>query len=397
MEWKDFILAHEGDDPARLVLSRDRYPGVDVALAAATLESRRKLQGKVPEWYAEPGLILPRRLSAEQCSSTVTARYKAALAASVCPGSARMADLTGGLGVDSWAFSEVFGEVLYNEMDPQLSDVARHNFALLRRGNITVRCHKVGETPLAEILDGFVPDILFLDPARRDGAGKKVFLLEDCSPDVTGLLADLYAAAPHILLKLSPMADIAMLLERLPGVKELHILSVKGECKELLLLLERGWTEEAVIVADGFRFRRSEEASAVASFALPEAGGVLFEPGKSLMKAGCFKLLSERTGMRAVGAGSHLYLAQDEDLPRLKEMGKCFRILEVLPLDKRSMAAAGKKYSGADVSARGVKMTSEQLRGRLGPVKAGEEGLHIWGLHADSAAKNILLATRRIL
>ena len=135
MEWAEFILSHEGDDPARLVLSRDRYPGVDVALAAATIESRRKLRYKVPEWYGHPELILPLRLSAEQCSSTATARYKASLAMSVFTeahsSDIRIADLTGGLGVDSWAFSEVFEEVLYNEMNPELAEAARHNFTVL--------------------------------------------------------------------------------------------------------------------------------------------------------------------------------------------------------------------------------------------------------------------------
>ena len=146
MEFAQFILQHDGEDPAQLALARSRFAGevADFDLALTTLEVRRKLRDKVPEWYAVPSLRFPLRVSGEQCSSSATARYKASVAspytesASLVHGR-RIADLTGGLGVDSWAFAQVFDEVLYNEMRPELADAAAHNFRELGVSNITVR------------------------------------------------------------------------------------------------------------------------------------------------------------------------------------------------------------------------------------------------------------------
>ena len=139
MEFAEFIRAHDGDDLAALALARARYAdfaAFDVALS--TLEVRRKLRSKVPAWYAVPSLRYPLRLSGEQCSSEETARYKARVALEACSGRS-VADLTGGLGVDSWAFAQCFGSVLYNEMRPELASAAASNFAELGLGNVTVR------------------------------------------------------------------------------------------------------------------------------------------------------------------------------------------------------------------------------------------------------------------
>ena len=288
MKLADFILSHDGDDLAALALARGRYAGEvpDFDLALTTLEVRRQLRDKVPQWHAVPSLVYPLRISGEQCSSSATARYKASVAltasqqalltenacchvssdavastfgpkclpSGMARGGRRIADLTGGLGVDSWAFAQVFREVLYNEMRPELADAAVHNFRELGVTNIQVRnCALVpsgmasadrpenGRT-VSEILGPFRPDILFLDPARRAADGRKVFRLEDCQPDVLRLLPELLSACPRLLLKLSPMADITLVCKQLDCVREVHVVSADGECKELLLLLEAGWT-----------------------------------------------------------------------------------------------------------------------------------------------------------
>ena len=229
MEFAEFILLHDADDLGAIALSRDRFAGEveDFDLALNTLEARRKLRSKVPEWVALPQLRYPLRLSAEQCSSTETARYKASVAAN--GSAARIADLTGGLGVDSWAFSQVFDEVLYNEMRPELSDAARYNFAQLGVENIIVRNRELRPGGLADVLDGFEPDIIFLDPARRASDGRKVFRLEDCQPDVLQLLPELLADCPRLLLKLSPMADITLVCRQLQNVKAVHVVAAEGE------------------------------------------------------------------------------------------------------------------------------------------------------------------------
>lgn len=420
-KFKNFILEHENDDPARLLLSKGKWKDIDTGLAANTIISRKKLKGKVPEWYAEAGLIFPSSLSAEQCSSQATAEYKAGLARRLYQetlqgstantgkagsGGMRIADLTGGLGVDSWAFSKTAEHVLYNEMNPLLADAAAHNFRLLGAGNITVSCKALEPGSLEGILSGadtasrekkgpdtgFCPDIIYLDPARRDDAGRKVFLLEDCRPDVLKLEEELLATSRFLIVKLSPMADITMATGRLGSVcRELHIISSGGECKELLAILDRDFGGECRIVvcsdagrADRgiFSFTRTEERSASASFisGKDEAAGhaFLFEPGKALMKSGAFNLISSRFGIKKISRSTHLYLFSEETLAAtLKDYGKVFRILEVLPMNGRGIRKAGTGYPEAEVTARNISMSSEQLRRKLG-TRPGNR-YHIFG------------------
>jgi hypothetical protein len=464
MTFADFIRAHEGDDPVRLLLARDRYPDVDVALAASTLACRRRLRAKVPAWYAVPSLRFPNQLAAEQCSSAETARYKAAVAARAVAASAvagarggqngallpattapraRLADLTGGLGVDSWAFAEVFGEVLYNEMQPALAAAAEENFKELGVKNIRVSNWRItpavvtdasasrsgtaspadgdsGAGPggsVADVLGDFGPDILFLDPARRAGDGRKVFLPEDCQPDVTALLPELFAAARYVLLKLSPMADISLCVKRFGYVREVHSIAAEGECKELLLLLDREWNGGYTITAyengSTLTWSPEEEAAAAVQFAsagdltpghssgtiLPSAAsfpappsspaGFLFEPGKALMKAGAFRLLCGRFGLKKLDTHTHLYVT--EAVPaELAPLGKTFRILETLPLDKRTMKEAGRRYPRAEVTARNIPMTSDELRKRLGCGSGGD--IHLFGVRTAAAGNVLLIA-----
>ena len=271
-KFEEFIVENAEADTSRLLLSNKEWPRpedsrlLDIPvkyLAINTIDARKKLRRKVPEWYSRTDLVYPSTLCAEQCSSSDTARYKASVArriAGLTGGTAcRIADLTGGLGVDSRAFSECFDEVLYNEMDPALASAAEHNFEALGAKNIRVLNMETATSTLASILGGFKPDIIFLDPARRSSAGKKVFLLEDCRPDVLALLPGLLSACRHLLLKLSPMADIQLVTERLNRtyerflekddgsgwngrwVREVHVVSSGGECKELLVWMDREW------------------------------------------------------------------------------------------------------------------------------------------------------------
>lgn len=441
MDFAEFILAHEGDDLGRLALARDRHAGEvdDFDLALTTLEVRRKLRTKVPEWYAVPSLRYPVRVSGEQCSSSETARYKAAVAFGACDmaGDAgcaktgqnalcaspellalrekrpkcvtgvayRLADLTGGLGVDSWAFSQLFQDVLYNEMQPSLADAARHNFRELGV-NILVRNFALApqglsvlpseasvspEAGVSQILGSFQPDILFLDPARRAADGRKVFRLEDCQPDVLQLLPELLAACPLLLLKLSPMADITLVCKQLGCVKEVHVVAAEGECKELLLLLERDYSGP-------FGTTIYESGSTLSLDQVPDASGievgtdqnVLFEPGKAMLKAGAFDLPC-RYGLQKLGQHTHLYTgAEIPDI--LKPFGKCYQILEVVPLNNRTIKEIGKKYLQAEVTARNIPITSEQLRAKLG-VKSGGN-IHLFGVKTDANQNQILVVRR---
>lgn len=392
MEFAEFILLHDADDLGAFALSRDRFAGEveDFDLALNTLEARRKLRSKVPEWVALPQLRYPLRLSAEQCSSTQTARYKASVAAN--GSAARIADLTGGLGVDSWAFAEVFDEVLYNEMRPELSDAARYNFAQLGVKNITVRSLELTPGGLADVLDGFEPDIIFLDPARRASDGRKVFRLEDCQPDVLQLLPELLAACPRLLLKLSPMADITLVCRQLQNVKAVHVVAAEGECKELLLLLERGYegSYSTTVYESGSVMEipgRTGNAEGLRQALSWDKAACLFEPGKALLKAGAFDLPCA-FGLEKLGQHTHLYVG--ETVPEeLRPFGKVFEILEVTPLNNRSIKEMGKRYPLADVTARNIPITSDELRKRLG-VRSGAS-IHIFGVRMDALKDNFLI------
>jgi len=360
----------------------------------------RKLARKLPEWAAA-GAEIPSALSLEQCSSSATARYKASVtqAATASGNTATLGtlrggtaseaqrwgpkdvsggswplrgqflDLTCGLGVDSWAFSQVAERVVSYERDAVLAEAARRNFARLGADNIEVRCETVNpETELPEA------DLIYADPARRDAAGRKVFLLEDCTPDILTLLPMLLRKAPAVLLKLSPMADLAMLAGRLgPTLREIHVVESDGEVKELLCLLARdaepaepeivlvrlsgqaaaaanlrcahpsqpcGWappvheaSPEGNVPLEGgavgwrtsqlagygfaaalpdpeacFRFKVTEEQAAEARFAAGvQADDMLLEPSPALLKAGAFKLPCERWGLEKLAPSTHLY------------------------------------------------------------------------------------------
>ena len=391
MEFSEFILLHDGDDIASLALQRDRLCAdvPDWELALSTLQARRKLRSKLPSWHAVPSLHYPLPLSAEQCSSEETAVYKASLA-----DNKRIADITGGLGVDAWAFSRVCEKVLYNEMKPELVEAARHNFKELGVENVEIRNSVVEKGKIKEILGGFVPDVIFMDPARRDDVGRKVFMLEDCSPNVLELLPELYEACPRIMLKLSPMADITAICRQLPGVKEVHVVEADGECKELLLLLERGYEGDygLVLYANGAvaEIRRSSRrmTEEVSRRMTEGAGQVLFVPGKGLMKTGAF-WWPETFGLRQLAASTHLYVGSTK-VPELEAFGKFYNIVETVPLSNKSMKEISKKYPSADVTARNIPMTSDELRKRLG-VKPSDGTTHIFGTSASDKGKILLI------
>ena len=519
-----FIVENEGADTVRLVMSRREWPspgdaglaGLDAkSLAVNTIEGRKKLRKKLPEWVACSRLVYPSTLCTEQCSSSDTARYKASIVqrifnehgrpvastlrqdqstagsptemagsgteetgspteaagsgteetgSAACrdglrisklsvastgsatkgtgsatkgtgsaakgtgsaidcflvtelaevtePKNGKVADLTGGLGVDSWAFSEVAEEVLYNEMNPELAAAARHNFQALGATNIFIRNCEATADSLEEILGDFKPDVIFMDPARRDSAGKKVFLLEDCSPDVLKMLPQMFETSRFILLKISPMADITMVVERLDRtyesfldenhkggwngqwVREVHVVASCGECKELLILLDREWRNGYSLTCreDGGTLTFTSEEIAGAKAVYPDStfARIIFEPGKSLTKAGVFNAVCERFGLVKLARFTHLYTTgeplSDSELEQrtapLKDFGKVFYVKEILPLNKASMKDVGKRYPHSEVSAKNIPMSSDELRVRL-KVRSGDDA-HIFGARIET-------------
>ena len=428
----EFISEHADSDVSRLILDRGKYPGIDMALAVNCIESRRKLKGKVQEWYENASLIFPFKLSAEQCSSSATGTYKAEVAEKIAKVSGsdswNLADLTGGLGVDSWFFSKKAGKVVYNEMQTPLCDAARHNFKSLGADNIAIVNSTI--TPRG-CLDAILSveqhiDIVYIDPARRGEGGKKVFLIEECTPDVLTIKEEIFEHCRNLLIKLSPMADISMVCDRLgKRCREVHVVAAGGECKELLIWMDRDWNDAYSVIAvelhnDGtastLQFTTEDECIAGQQSSgvdmPPPAKGCLtegktgvngttccpaafiFEPGKSLMKAGCFNLIANRFNLHKLGKSTHYYITESaEQAETLKQYGKVFQILECHPLDKRTIKEMGKKYPKAEVTARNIPMDTDSLRKKLG-ITSGDDA-HIFGLKSDIEG-NLLIAGKRI-
>lgn len=329
---------------------------------------RRKFESKLPHW-AHAGCSVPGTLALEQCSSEAAAMYKASFT------SGFLCDITGGMGVDSWAFSKVCKRVIYNERDAGLAATAEKNFKLLGADNIECICREIN----TEVI---IPqcDWIFIDPARRSASGRKVFLLEDCTPDINLLLPALRLCAPHIMIKLSPMADISMTAAKIGNdIKEIHIIGLGGEVKELLCILEKGFRGEYTITAADldsgkkFSFKPSEEeAASISEDAAIHEGATLFEPAAILMKAGAFKLV----GLPKLAKSTHLYIGET-DIP-----GRSYRIIASLPLCKESFRTIHERWGEAEVTARNIPMTSEELKTRL-KVKPGGK-IHIFGVTARS-------------
>ena len=402
----EFVSQHLSDDTTRLILDKGKWPDIDMETAVNCIESRRKLKGKVQAWHENPSLIFPLKLSAEQCSSSATGHYKATLAEKIAEKKEwRIADLTGGLGVDSWFFSKRASKVLYNEMQTALCKAAEHNFKALGADNINISNSIAESDSISLIINTFRPDIVYMDPARRGEGGKKVFLIEECTPDVLTLKDEIFRHCRHILIKLSPMADITMVCERLGKTcREVHVVSSEGECKELLIWMDRDWQEgygiTAVELPSGFpekeaaglRFSPEEEKSSAADIA-SGMGEFLFEPGKSLTKAGAFNITAARFQMVKLGKSTHYYTTSDTSkADALKGYGKVFKILSCSSLDKRSIKEAGRNYPKAEVTARNIPLTSDALRKKLGCDSGGE--VHIFGLRSDIKGPLLIIGQR---
>lgn len=355
-----FVRLHREEPVERLALQLAGRKDFDAAYTLRQIEGWQRLRTKVPTWAAVEQLHYPPRLSLEQCSGERAARYKAEVVARLLPEGGAMADLTGGLGVDFSFVARRFRRATYVERSAELCDLARRNFPLLGLGG-------------AEVVEGDGVDylrrmervdLLFLDPARRDAAGRKTVRIEDCEPDVAALLPLLLDRAAVVMLKLSPMLDLGGALRTLRHVAEAHVVAVGGECKDLLLILRAGAADPCIVVREDeaeFRFTPAEEAAAVAlPAAEPET--FLYEPGAAVMKAGAFRLMAARFGLKKLHANSHLYTGPEavEGFP-----GRRFRVERTSGFGKRELKAFLADTPQANLTVRNFPATVADLRRRL--------------------------------
>lgn len=359
---RQFINEHRHDNVRELALQGRKYPDVDMPFAITQIAGRQAAADKIPSWSATDGLLYPKHLSMEQCSSEATATYKASL----LKGNT-FADLTGGFGIDCAFISRNFAKAVYVERQTELCDIAKHNFPVLGLNHIQV-INSDGVEYLRQMEE---TDCIFLDPARRNEHGGKTVAISDCEPDVAELSPLLLSKAKRIMIKLSPMLDLSLALHDLPSTDEVHIVSVANECKELLLILNKERKGEEVTIhcinigkdntQQKFSFTRKEEQEAACTYAV-QTGGYLYEPNASILKAGAYRSIAKAYKLDKLHPNSHLYTsdAYISDFP-----GRIFRIENTFTLNKKEVKEHLQGTEKANITVRNFPVTVAELRKRL--------------------------------
>lgn len=397
---QDFIRQHQDEDVRQLAFLGSKNPEVDMPFALDQIRGRKMARAKLPRWANIDGIIYPPHISMEQCSSESTALYKAELAARLLGLSASSSseeigfvDLTGGFGVDfSYIASRLGMGSMYVERQAHLCEAAKENFERLGLKNAIV---KNGDG--IEVLHSLKElKLIFIDPARRDDAGNKVVSLKDCTPDVTVLQEEMLSKADYVIIKLSPMLDWHRAISELNHVREVHIISVNNECKELLLVLSaRNMGENLRIycINDAQSFVCDEldmESSSVKiAPSILEEMQYLYEPNASLMKAGCFGVLSERYDARMLAKNSHLFVSRE---PIAVFPGRSFRIIAVSSFNKKELKRHLSGITKANIAIRNFPLSVAELRKRLKLKDGGETYIFATTLSDES---HVLIITEK--
>lgn len=399
MTTAEFIREYRERDIRQLALQANRFPDVDMLYALDQIQGWQIARRKLPKWAACDGVIFPPHLSMEQCSSEPTAQYKLNLAmewAERVGHASSMTDLTGGFGVDFSFISCAFAAATYVERNEQLCHIVEHNLPLLGLNNATVVC-----ADAVEYLSTVEPQtMLFLDPARRDEHGAKTVMLADCTPDVVQLLPKLLEKSRFTMLKLSPMLDWHKAVDDLQGtVREVHIVSVEGECKELLLVLSKVVESELKVycadlstasdTSSLFVYTPGSSAPVSNSKLKTQNSKFLHEPNASIMKAGCFDELAAAYGVSPVSRNSHLFLSDEpiEDFP-----GRSFVVERVTTMNKGELRKALVGIEKANIATRNFPLTVAELRKRL-KIKDGGD-VYIFAT-TTAEGEHLLLISRK--
>lgn len=363
-EIQDFISEHLGTNLITMLLKPLHLKGVTNKEVAEQIEAKNKCKDKLPIWFGTPHIYFPNKVNIEQTSSEITAQYKAGLLSGKT-----LLDITGGFGVDSYFFSQGIEQVHHCEMNKELSEIAEYNFKVLGRANIyTHAMDGIDFLKNSEI----VFDWVFIDPSRRHDAKGKVFLLSDCLPNVPDNLEAILGKAKKIMIKTSPLLDLSAGLKELDFVKEIHIISVKNEVKEILWILERGHNGEVLIktvnlnglTMEGFHFIQEEEKMALSNFSDPLK--YLYEPNSAILKSGAFKTVGNRFNLYKLHDHSHLYTNNQ----LIEFPGRVFKIVKTIPFNKKEIQKLN--LGKANITVRNFPMNVVDLRKKY-KIKDGGE------------------------
>lgn len=324
---------------------------------ASQLTGKKKAKAKIPTWFNTPKIIYPENISIEQCSSEQTALYKSELV----HGNS-LIDLTGGLGVDDYYFSKKISEVFHCELNSTLSDIVQHNFKQLKADNITC-INQDSELFLKSSSRKW--DWIYIDPSRRDASKNKVFLLEDCSPNVVSQLNEYFNYTNNLLIKVAPLLDLQSGIQSLPFIKRIHIVALENEVKELLWEIEKGYKGDIEIVAvnlksnqkDVYSFLWNDQKNKSCPIGQPLT--YLYEPNAAIMKSGGFMAIANTYNLCKLHPNSHLYTSDDYvDFP-----GRVFKIVDFFPYKKKEVESK-LKNAKINLSTRNFPETVNELKSK---------------------------------
>ena len=365
-EVQQFINDHLKSDVTKLILKGSPFESVSIPEIAEQILAKKSCEKKLPIWFNSEKIYYPNKLNIEQTSSEITSNYKSDLVSGET-----LVDITGGFGVDAYFFSQKVKLVTHCEINRELSTIVSHNFKQLKLKNITTLLGD-GIEFLAKKQEKF--DWIYADPSRRNDAKGKVFLLEDCLPNIPENLDLLFQKTDNMLLKASPILDITSAINELQFIKEIHVVAVENEVKELLFLLEKNYTKSIQVktinigktITQKFDFNLNENSNA--TFCEPKK--YIFEPNAAILKSGAFLQVSEKLNIAKLNQNSHLYTSNHLiDFP-----GRRFEIKHCIAYNKKQLLQLipSKK---ANIAIRNFPETVAQIRKKTGLKDGGNQYL----------------------
>lgn len=333
---QEFIQRHLQADTTRLILNQKKYLDLDIKKLATQINIRRKAVSKIPTWAKSPAVFFPSTISWQQCSSELTARYKATVFKNISVGNT-ITDLTGGFGVDAFYFSKQFEKVIYIERQTELTEIVTYNNKVFNQTNIQI----VNDDSL-ELLKTIEVDCIYLDPARRNERQQKVITLEDSTPNVIEIQDELLAKANYIMVKTSPMLDIHKALRGLKSVEEIHVVAVENECKELLFIMSNNvdTTHKVKLTCVNIskndtidKFETTWNNYTSISYSQPKR--YLYDANKAILKGNIINAVGKRFGFEKIAPNTQLLTSNElrEDF-----QGRIFEVKTVVKPSKKAIA-----------------------------------------------------------
>ncbi len=385
-EVQEFILkkSNSSIDLSTLILSGSPFDDITIQELAQQIQGNRKTLTKLPLWHIKNGIYYPPTLNLEQTSSEITALYKSNLISGKT-----LIDLTGGFGVDDYYFAKKIKKVIHCELNASLSEITAHNFNVLEVNNITT----IHGDSLKILKNQNSLDWIYIDPSRRHDSKGKVFFLEDCLPNVPDNLELLFDKSSNIMIKTSPLLDIHTGIEALQHVKEIHIVAVDNEVKELIWILDKNHIGEIRIITVNIQKSGNQEFS----FFLPEETkqsihvsdpkSYLYEPNAAILKSGGFLTIGNTLGLKKLHNHSHLYTSEKViDFP-----GRSFKILTVYPYQKKTIAKS--RITKANITIRNFPESVAILRKKLKIKDGGDDYLFFTTDHTN---KKIMIHCKKV-